>query len=195
MNCFVLSVRSISKKSDRLLLSHKWTLFVAWIHNSDFHDCKKNQFKNYILKNSARFCYFFQIVSIGLNKNCYYCPSSATCIILRWFAVNVVKLCKLTARLSGELTNFHNISPLTTSYPPCTASNLSPPACLPLILPLRHFSLKPSIFVLNLCKIYALNFSKTSGEITNFSGEMCWMRWNYLSSPLTPVVKLHKFTA
>ena len=123
-------------------------------------------------------------------------------IILRWNAVNAVKLCKFTARVSGELTKIHHISPLTTSYCPCTYSNRAPLACQSLLLPLRHFSLKARIFVLTLnqihsplCKTYALNFYKISGEITNFSGEMWWMRWNFLSSPLTLVVKLHKLTA
>ena len=120
-------------------------------------------------------------------------------IILRW---NAMKLCKFTARVSGELTKIHHSLPLITSYRNCTDSNLSPPACQPLLLPLRQFSLTSTIFVLilnqihsPLWKTYALNFCKISGEITNFSGEMWWMRWNYVSSPLTLVVKLHKFTA
>ena len=112
-------------------------------------------------------------------------------IILRWNAVNVVKLCKFTARVSGELTKIHHNSPLISNYRPCMASNFSPPACQPLFLSLRHFSLKPITVVLNLCKIYALNFCNTSGEITNFIGEVCWMQWNYVSSSLTLVVKLH----
>ena len=118
-------------------------------------------------------------------------------IILRSNAVNAVKLCKFTARVSGELTKIHNISALSTSYFPCTVSNLSP-----LVLPLRDFSLNSRIFVLNLnqihsplCKTYELSFSKISGEIANFSDEMCWMRWIYVSSSLILVVKLHRFTA
>ena len=47
-------------------------------------------------------------------------------------AVNAVKLCRFTARVSGELTKIHHNSPLTTSYRPCTDFNLSPPACQPL---------------------------------------------------------------
>ena len=59
-------------------------------------------------------------------------------IILQWNAVNAVKLCKFTARVSSELTKIHHISPSTIS--PCTDSNLSP-SCPPLILPLLHSSL------------------------------------------------------
>ena len=118
-------------------------------------------------------------------------------IILRWKQVNSVKLCKFTASVSADLTKIFHISPLTTSYRPCTFSNLLRPVCQPL-LPLRHFSLISSIFVLNLnqihssfCKTYALNFCKISGEITNFSGELWWfvvsslltLRWNYINSP------------
>ena len=40
-------------------------------------------------------------------------------IILRRNVVNAVKLCKFTARVSGELTKRHHISPLSTSYRPC----------------------------------------------------------------------------
>ena len=65
--------------------------------------------------------------------------------------------------------------------------------------PLLHFSIKSSIFVLNLnqihstfCKTYALNVCKISGEITIFSGESGDF---FVSSPLTLEVKLHKFTA
>ena len=102
----------------------------------------------------------------------------------------------------GELTKIHHISPLALRYCPYTDSNLSTPACQPLILPLHHFSLKSSIFDLNLnqihsplCKTYSSNFCTISGEITVFSGVIVWMWWNYVSSPLTLVVNLHKFTA
>ena len=72
-------------------------------------------------------------------------------IILRSNAVNAVKLCNFTARVSGELTKIHNISALSTSFFPCTVSNLSP-----LVLPLRDFSLNSRIFVLNLNQIHSL---------------------------------------
>ena len=92
------------------------------------------------------------------------------------------KLCKFTARVRDELTKIRHISPLTTSYRPCTDLNLSHPGSQPL-LPLRHFSLKSSIFVWNLnqidstfCKTYTLTFYKISGEITTFvlkCGDFC----------------------
>ena len=41
---------------------------------------------------------------------------------------NAVKLYKFTARVSGDLTKIHQIAMLSTSYRPCTDSNLSPPA-------------------------------------------------------------------
>ena len=42
------------------------------------------------------------------------------------------------------------------------------------------------------CKACALKFCKISGEITNFSCEVCWF---FIGSPLTLAVKLHEFTA
>ena len=102
----------------------------------------------------------------------------------------------------GEITKSHHIPTLTTSYRPYTDSILSPPDWQSLFLPLRHYSMLSSIFVLKLnqnnsplYKTYALNFCKISSEITNFSGEMWWMRYKYVSSKLTLVVKLHKITA
>ena len=108
-----------------------------------------------------------------------------------------MKLCNFTARVTGELTKIHHVSPLTTNYGPYTDAHFSPPACQP--LPLRNLSLNSSIFVLKLYQIdtafsksCALNFCKVSGVITNFSREM-W--WPSVSSPLNIVVKLYKFTA
>ena len=69
--------------------------------------------------------------------------------------MNAVKLCKFTARVSGELTKSNHFSPLTTGYRPCTDSNLSLPACQPFLLPLRNFSLKSSILVLNINQIHS----------------------------------------
>ena len=57
----------------------------------------------------------------GREKNAKICKISGeklvfspqiSYIILRWNAVNAVKLCKFTARLSGDLTKIHHNSPL-----------------------------------------------------------------------------------
>ena len=75
-------------------------------------------------------------------------------IIVRWNAVNAVKLCKFTARISGDLTKNHHNSPLKhvvtrvrTSHPPH-----------PLLPPLRHLSIRSSIFVLNINQIHSTFF-------------------------------------
>ena len=92
-------------------------------------------------------------------------------IILRWNAVNAVnavKLCKFTARVSGDLTKIHHKSPLKfvissplQMFEPLTSLMSSTR------LPLRHLSLTASIFVLNInkihstfCKTCAVNFCK-----------------------------------
>ena len=56
-------------------------------------------------------------------------------IILWWNAVNSVKFCKFTARVSGEFTKIHRLSSLSTNYRPGNDSNLSHPASQPLLLP------------------------------------------------------------
>ena len=93
-------------------------------------------------------------------------------ICLLWKAA---KLCKFTARVSGELRKIHLIAALTTCYRPFTDANLSPPVSQPLLLPLSHSSYKSIIFVLNLtqihsnfCKTNELNFCKISGEMWKF---------------------------
>ena len=75
-------------------------------------------------------CFCFDIKEIamlahfcfpGREKNAKICKISGeklvfwpqiSYIILRWNAVNAVKLCKFTARLSGDLTKIHHNSPL-----------------------------------------------------------------------------------
>ena len=71
-----------------------------------------------------------------------------------------MKLSIFTARVSGELTKIHQISPLTTNYPPYTDSHLSPPAWQALLLPLRHLSINSIRFLLNLDQIHS-TFCKT----------------------------------
>ena len=113
----------------------------------------------------------------GREKNAKICKISGeklvfspqiSYIIWRWNAVNAVKLCKFNARLSGDLTKIHHNSPLKMSFHRTyKGPNLSPPACHPLLLPLRHLSLNSIIFCLiinrihsTFCKTCAVNFCK-----------------------------------
>ena len=123
-------------------------------------------------------------------------------IILRWNSVNAVKLCKFTARLSGDLTKIHHNSPLKYVISPpfqgsepltsCMSSSSSSTA--PSIIKFYYFLFEyksNSLYFLQNMWIF-VRFAIFSGEITYFSGEMWWI---FVSSPLTLVVKLHKVTA
>ena len=83
------------------------------------NDIKK---ENWDFSLSVFFHYFLRFCSTpGQEKNAKICKisgeklvfsSQISYIILRWNAVNAVKLCKFTARLSGDLTKIHHNSPL-----------------------------------------------------------------------------------
>ena len=125
-------------------------------------------------------------------------------IVLQWMALIAAKLCKFTARGSGEPRKIQHISSLTTDYRPYLGSNLSPTACHILLLPLRQHSIRFRIIALNLNQLHStffktcvLNFCKIcifSGEITYFSGEMWWCFCKFTTSGILGV-KLHKVTA
>ena len=97
-------------------------------------------------------------------------------IILRWNAVNAVKLCKFTARIIRKLTKIQHLTPLTTSYRPYTDAHLSPPACqasstAPLLTKILRICFELNQIHSTFCKTYAC---KITGEITNFSDEIWW---------------------
>ena len=89
-------------------------------------------------------------------------------IILRWNAVNAVKLCKFTARLSGDLRKIHHNSPLKYVISPplqgsepltsCMSSTSSSTA--PSLTKFYYFWLNINRIHSTFCKTYAVNFCK-----------------------------------
>ena len=127
-------------------------------------------------------------------KICFFSPQILY-IVLLWNALN---LCSFTIRVSGELTKFTTFHHLLQIAVLRRIGTYHIPHVSHFFFPLRHLSQKFCLFVLKLnqfhstfCKTCAIKFCKISGEITSFSGKLWWFK---VSSPLTLLVKLHKFT-